>query len=688
MSRESIQIALLGNPNIGKSSLFNRLTGLAQKVGNFAGVTIEKKSGSFMVDAVRFEITDLPGTYSLLPKSPDEVVVFQHLFDKQNADGIALVLADASNLARNLLLFSQLADLKIPSVLAVNMIDVGETRGIQVDYKKLEKEIGCPVVPINARTGLGIPELKQRLIAAKVPDLQLFDLKKSLGISAPETITYKEWLQWAGQSKLREQKLCDYIPVLNKLGIEPALAQAKETVFRHKALLLLESKVIRQTHRPDEIGFRFDAIAMHPVWGYVLMLGILLIIFQAIFKLAQIPMQAIEAGMGYLRGLGSSMLPEGILKKLFLEGILSGIEGVIIFVPQIAILFGLIGLLEESGYMARVMVLLDSGMKKLGLSGRAVVPLVSGVACAVPAIMSTRSMSSSRERLIAIFITPMMSCSARLPVFSLLIAMLVPAGLSWGPFSMQGLTLFGLYLIGLLGAIATAFAMDRWLMKGGKSSFVLEIPPYQVPHWRNVWISVYQKSSAFVLEAGKVILAISVILWVMASFGPGNSIENAAAEAAVEARALALGTQETDNLIASRQLEVSYAGIAGQWIEPAIQPLGFDWKIGVALITSFAAREVFVGTMSVLYAAGSDEETSLLQQRMQQARNPQTGLPVFTGATIASLLVFYIFAMQCMSTLAVSYRETGSWKWPTLQLVYMTGLAFLASLLVYQIFSV
>lgn len=686
MSKPVVRVALLGNPNIGKSSLFNQLTGLHQKVGNFSGVTIEKKVGVFTHHHQTYELTDLPGSYSLIPKSPDEKLVFGHLVDEKERPQKVIIVADASNLARNLLIFSQIADLQLPCCLALNMVDVAEKKGIKINISDLETRLGCPVVSINARTGWGCDELKARLSESKVPDFHLFNLQKVLELEQAPPFGYPEWIQWA-VSRGQENDSLKISKWLEENGFDGDLILARETVYRHKALKILEERVAVSEKQVKEFGYGFDKIALHPIGGFLLMFSILLVVFEAIFKMAEIPMEAIEWAMASLRAKLGALIPPGIFHELLLDGIVPGIEGVVVFVPQIAILFFLIGLLEESGYMARVMVLLDSGMRKMGLSGRAVVPLVSGIACAVPAIMSTRSMSSSRERLIAIFVTPMMSCSARLPVFTLLIAMLVPSSASWGPFSLQGLTLFGLYFLGLLGAVLTAVVMNLWLMKKEKTPFVLEIPPYQVPYWRNVWISVVQKSSAFVFQAGKIILAISIILWFMAGFGPGQSMEMAEERGRQMGEKMGWSESEIENQIAAEKLEASFAGYAGRWLEPAIAPLGFDWKIGVALITSFAAREVFVGTMSVLYASGNDEESQLLKERMLQARHPETGKPVFTGAAVASLLVFYIFAMQCMSTLAVSYRETGSWKWPFLQLIYMTGLAFAASFVVFQIWG-
>jgi ferrous iron transport protein B len=673
MKEEETRIFLVGNPNIGKTSLFNQLTGLNQKVGNFSGVTIEKKTGHFPWKGARFSITDLPGTYSLIPKSPDERVVFQEIQHVTDSAPVFMVVADATNLARNLLFFSQIADLGQKTVLVVTMMDLAKSRGRKVDLAALESIAGCPVVAVNARTGVGIEDVKNKISEARVPSQTWFH--PELSVCPPNLQTFREWLNWATQEGGEDEK-------------EKELSRAKETIARYQKIKSQIAPFEPPSTEGIQAGYQPDRIALHPVGGYLLMLMILLIVFEGIFELAKYPQDWIESGLGSLSEVLGGFLAAGVFRQFLLEGVLAGIQGIVVFIPQIAVLFALIGLLEQSGYMARVMVLLDRIMSKLGMSGKAVIPLVSGVACAVPAIMATRNMNSTRERLIAIFVTPLMSCSARLPVFTLLIGMLVSDSANFWGIPLQGLVLFGLYLIGLVGALATAYILHALLPgKTREGAFVIEIPPYQLPNWKNLAITVYQKSWSFVWEAGKIILAISVILWFMAGFGPGSDMKLAEEMARKEAITAGLDKESAERLVTSKKLEASYAGRAGQWIEPAIAPMGFDWKIGVALISSFAAREVFVGTMSVLYASGDEEEPRKLQVKMQEARHPETGKPVFTMASIASLLVFYIFAMQCMSTLAVTYRETGHWKWPLLQLLYMTGLAFLASTGVYQILS-
>ena len=657
---------LIGNPNIGKSSLFNRLTGLKQKVGNFAGVTIEKKTGMMRLGTEEMVLTDMPGSYSLIPRTPDEKVVASEILGA-SGEKTCILVADASNLARNLLLYSQVSDLGFPAVLALTMADVAEERGLFTDTGRLENILGCPVVRVNPRTGEGIDELKKRLPEASAPGHRFY--------SPDGKSDFRQWLE---QVSAEREK-----------GNSPDMDIARETTARLRKLREMVEGVQKKENSGinPSAGYRLDRFALHPVWGYVLMLAILLVVFEGVFTLSSYPVDLLDQGVDALAGLLSGLLPEGIVKRFILNGVLAGIQGIVVFVPQIAILFFLIGVLEQSGYMARVMLLLDRLMGKMGMSGKSVVPLVSGLACAVPAIMSTRNMSSSRERLIAIFVTPLMSCSARLPVFSLLVGLLLPGNVFWFGIPAQGLLMLGLYLLGLAGAVLTALLLHRLLPGKGTGNFVLEIPPFKVPGWNSLLAGVYQKSSAFVLEAGKIILAISVILWFMASFGPGESMDMAGRQVQKELQEGKIPESEAASRTAALQLEASYAGKAGRWIEPVIRPLGFDWKIGVALISSFAAREVFVGTMSVLYASGSEEETEGLKSRMLSARHPETGTPVFTPATIASLLVFYIFAMQCMSTLAVSYRETASWKWPLLQLLYMTGLAFGLSFAAFQLFS-
>lgn len=675
---------LLGNPNIGKSSVFNHLTGLQQRVGNFAGVTIEKRTGTIRTPEGNLSLTDLPGTYSLIPHSPEESIVTTEVIGNRDGNAVFLLVMDAGNLARNLLLFSQAADLGLRCVAILTMSDVARKRGTVLDLDGLEQGLGCPVVPVHGRTGEGIPALLSRLPEAAVPRLTFFE---PYCAGEPESAPVPSFVDWL---RLASHRPGSGPPPFNlSPGFNIPLAVARETASRYRFVKAFLEPLQKNSPNAAEglRGFRFDSLALHPAGGYLLMFLVLLLVFEGVFSFASWPMEQIELLMASASGYVATLLPEGLFRDFLTEGLLAGIQGVVVFIPQIAILFLLIGLLEQTGYMARVMVLLDRVMAALGMSGRAIVPLVSGVACAVPAILSTRTMRSTRERLIAIFVTPLMSCSARLPVFTLLIALLIPMERSWGVVSYPALALFGLYALGLAGAVASAWVLHRLLPGKSEAGFLIELPPYQIPNWKNLFFSVYHKARSFVTEAGKIILAISVFLWFLAGFGPGNSLLEAEEKAKKEASVLSLSESETRNRISSGRLEASYAGRAGQFIEPVLRPMGFDWKIGIALITSFAAREVFVGTISILYAAGEEAETGLLRTRMQNARNPLTGKPVFSAAVVLSLLVFYIFAMQCVSTLAVVYRETRSWKWPLAQLLYMTGLAFLFSTLTYQILN-
>lgn len=696
-------IALLGNPNSGKSSLFNQLTGLRQKVGNFAGVTVEKKSGRLTwADNKEALVIDLPGLYSLYPKSLDERVVVDILANPQHQDypDVVVVVADASNLKRNLLLFTQVADLGLPVILALNMLDVAQHKKLQINAVKLAMTLGVPVVNINARVGNGLDNLKQAIVrmieqpsvsdgyffdpAEQFPAL-IEDAKKESGL----TNNYLA-LHYIQQhdifSFLPTQKQIAFDTLIEKHGFQETGFQATETMHRYATIDALVKEAVKATyfiHKPLWTR-RLDRILLHPFWGYTVFLLVLLIIFQAVFTLAQYPADLIDSGITSLNDWLKALLPEGLLSSLLTDGLLAGIGGVLVFIPQIAFLFTLVSMLEESGYMSRVMVIMDRLMRKVGLNGKSVVPLISGVACAVPAIMSARGIGNRKERLLTIFVTPLMSCSARLPIFTILIALVVPSTPVLGFFTLQGVTLLGLYLLGTVSALLSAWVLKGFVKNTDKGFFVMEMPTYKAPRWNHVGISVLESVKSFVLEAGKIIVAISIILWVLASYGPGDSIEKAEKMVLASNPTLQGGT--LDNAIAAQKLENSYAGHFGKFIEPAIAPLGYDWKIGIALLTSFAAREVFVGTVSTIYSLGADtdEDNSTLKKRLRSEINPRTGQPTYSLATSFSLLIFYVFAMMCMSTIATVYRETNGWKWPIIQFFYMTGLAYLLAFLTYQ----
>nr|WP_167856486.1 ferrous iron transport protein B [Hymenobacter metallicola] len=699
--RELTRIALIGNPNSGKSSLFNQLTGLNQKVGNFPGVTVDRKTGISQLTAQhRAEIVDLPGTYSLYPKSLDEKVITDLLYDQASDQypDFVVVTVDASNLRRNLLLFTQLADLGLPAVLALNMMDVAEQHGVQIDIMALQQELGVPIIPMNARKGVGIAALKivmSRQLGAPTrafyePGDDLLPMIRQIRYYFNLHNDYLA-LHYAHQFRQISFLTADdkaYIAELvEKYDFKPTARQAQETIDRYARIndILLNTVTVVRTEKNEPYSNKLDKVLTHKVWGYLIFFGILFLMFQAVFAWASYPMELIDEGVTWINQLIQTNF-DGPLVNLLTEGVLAGLGGVLIFIPQIALLFAFIAVLEETGYMARVTFMMDRIMRKFGLNGKSIVPLISGVACAVPAIMSARTIENWKDRIITIFVTPLMSCSARIPVYTVLIALVVPPQKVLGIFNLQGIALMGLYLLGFFAAIFSAWALKMILRTQNKSYFIMEFPVYRWPRWKNVGLTIVEKVKAFVFQAGKVIVAISVILWVLASYGPGNALEQAEARVRTTAAQQRLTPEETDIRIASEKLENSYAGLFGRTLEPAIRPLGFDWKIGIALITSFAAREVFVGTISTIYSVGQDADMRTVQQKLA-AEKDENGQPFFTPARAFSLLVFYVFAMQCMSTLAVVYRETKGWKWPLLQLFYMTGLAYVSSLLVYQLFS-
>jgi ferrous iron transport protein B len=693
-----LNVALIGNPNTGKTSVFNQLTGLNQKVGNYPGITVEKKQGICKLERnVKAHILDLPGTYSLNASSLDENVVIEVLLNKNDKDypDVAVVVVDIENLKRNLLLFTQIKDLGIPTILAINMSDRMKRKAISLDILALEEQLKTKIVLISSRRNTGFDELKQVIsnyrqlsvepcVNASVIAPDYFDrLQKAF----PNQDLYKLWLvitQDVNFGKI-ERNAAD-ITATFKTESKSTLKrlQQKETIKRYQFINeVLKNTLVIDTANATDLRSKFDRVLTHHIWGYVIFFAILSLIFQAIFDWSVYPMEFIDRSFLALSEATKNLLPSGDFTNLIAEGVIPGLGGIVIFIPQIAFLFLFISLLEESGYMSRVVFLMDRVMRRFGLSGKSVVPLVSGTACAIPAIMATRNIENWKERLITILVTPFTTCSARLPVYLIIISLVIPEERVLGIFSLQGLTLMFLYLLGFGSALFSAWVLNKVLKIQSKSFFVVEMPNYKLPMLKNVGITVIEKTKSFVVGAGKIILAISVILWVLASYGPGD-FNNAQEIVTTQSVNEQLTQSEIETKIAAFKLEHSYIGIAGKAIEPAVRPLGYDWKIGIALISSFAAREVFVGTLATIYSVGSEEEETI-KNRMAAEVNPVLGTPLFNFASGISLLLFYAFAMQCMSTLAVVRRETNSWKWPLWQLFSMTAIAYIVALVTYQI---
>ncbi len=704
--KQEINIALIGNPNTGKSSLFNALTGLNQKVGNFPGVTVDKLVGYYKIDDhFSARIIDLPGTYSLYPRSQDEQIALQVLGSPANPDfpKVVVVVVDATNLKRNLLLFSQLLDLGLPCVLAVNMMDQAKEQHIDINIAGLTEQIGIPVVAISARNNEGIDELK-RSIKKQIDEQVIVESGTNITQYAPELIeeikkefeiennyvAFELAHHYHELSHLTEEKKQKLKAIAEKYNFNPQKAQAQETIarFNHINELLFDN-----VHKPfdpvkETYSNRIDKWLTHRVGGLIFFFLILFVVFQSIFTWSNYPMDLIESGFLGLENYLNGFIPNGIFKDLLIGGILPGLSGVLVFIPQIAILFLFIAILEDTGYMARVTFMMDRVMKKFGLNGKSVVPLMSGIACAVPAIMSARTIENWKDRLITIMVTPLMSCSARLPVYTLLISIVVPSEKVFGILNLQGLVLMGMYLLGFVAAIFSAYVMKLIIKTKERSYFIMELPVYRMPRWSNVGITIFNKVKTFVVEAGKIILAVSIVLWFLASYGPGNNFEKIEKKYNQQLVEQKIDSNTALRLMNSEKLEASYAGYLGKFIEPAIRPLGYDWKIGIALITSFAAREVFVGTIATIYSVeAEDGALDTVREKLLTAQNATTGAPTFTLAVSLSLMIFYAFAMQCMSTIAVVYRETKSWKWPAIQFAFMTLLAYGGALLVYWVFS-
>jgi ferrous iron transport protein B len=703
MAEQRPKIALAGKPNTGKSSLFNQLTGLNQKTGNFPGVTVDKRTGyCHLPNNVVAEIIDLPGAYSMYPRTLDEQIVTEVFTNKANPnfpDKVVLI-ADATNLKNCLLLLSQFMDLKLPVILAINMVDLAAKSGQSIDIKKLEEELDMPVVMINARMGHGLEELKAKMAEPIKPSSkEVFHVNGEMrqAVNAVK-VRFANASDFEAYQLLQQANNLKFLSVEEKSFLQqvakehqffPAKFQGAETIQRYGFIQNLLNKVTLKTSAPDwnKNTRTIDRIVTHKIWGYVIFFGLLFLIFQSVFAWAQPAMDFIDQLFASISFQLSEAFPDGPLFDLITQGIIPGIGGIVIFIPQIAFLFAFISILEETGYMARVVFLMDKIMRKFGLNGRSVVPLMSGVACAIPAIMATRTIDNWKERLITILVTPFMSCSARLPVFTILVALIVPDDKVLGFFGLQGLALMGLYLLGFVAAILSAMLMKLIIKTKERSFLVMEMPTYRPPKWSNVGMTILEKTKTFVFEAGKIILAISVILWALASYGPADEMSKSHEAVLANLNGKSISESEMANLEAAYKLEHSYAGILGKVLEPAIRPLGYDWKIGIALITSFAAREVFVSTVATIYSLGSTNDEATIRERLQSEINPETGGPRFTPAVGFSLLVFYTLAMQCMSTLAVVYRETKGWKWPLIQLIYMTVVAYVSALVVFQVMS-
>lgn len=668
-----LKVALLGNPNAGKSSLFNGLTGLNQKTGNYSGVTVDRYDGkaahTFENEKYQFSIVDLPGIYSLFPKSNDEVIACKTLLDDSEHIDVIVIVVDATNLKRNLLLATQLIDLKFKTVVALNMIDEAESQNIIIDLEGLKKTMGTEVVTVDSRHRVGFSELKEAIIRAKTSDSFFYDLNASF------LTTFKTYREFITNSLLSAKSTATQ-PLENA-----------DKIYRYNTINYLMARYVKSPEQLSrkETTSKIDAVTTHRVFGYVILLAVLFLVFQFIFFISEWPMNWIENGFLTFGDWIRNHLPRGQLNDLLVNGVIAGISGVVMFVPQIAFLFLFIGFLEDSGYMARASFIMDRVMRPFGLNGRSVIPLISGTACAVPSIMATRSISNLKERLITIFILPLISCSARLPVYTLLISVLYPDSKFLGIFNSKGVVLFLLYMLGFAVTLITAFFLKRLVKIKETSFFIMELPVYRWPQPKSIGIMVYTKVKVFIREAGKIILAISIVLWFLSSHGYGKKYDELELKKTQLEQTYAYDSPELRK-VETEKLEQSYIGKLGHVIEPVIKPMGFDWKIGIALITSFAAREVFVGTMATIYQSGDGENTEGIKQKLLNEKD-ESGHLKYTPAVCWSLLLFYAFAMQCMSTIAVVKRETKSWRWVFAQLIFMSVLAYVSAFAAYQLLS-
>lgn len=717
-------IVVIGNPNAGKSTLFNGLTGVRQHVGNYPGVTVERRTGQFSFDRQSFELIDLPGTYSLAPNSPEEMLAVKVLLGNDPAEtepDVILCVVDASNLERNLFLVSQVLELQRPTVVALNMVDVAHRRGIEINHQQLEALLGVPVVPVQAKNRMGFEALKQALKKAvhqspgQIHDPFEASLKQRierLEEACPDDCQLKRFtitrMLFDTDGFMLDQLKSDLDPkMIETVKEEQSQLSNEQTGFESESHARytwikrhIDSIVIPFKPAGSTTSDRLDAILTHPILGLIIAALVMVVLFQLVFWIADPASALIDWLNGTLASLVSSVVPEGTLNSLLVDGLISGVGGVLVFLPQILLLFFILGVLEDSGYLARAAFLLDKYLSKLGLSGVTLFPLLSSFACAIPGIMATRVIKDQRERMITILIAPLMSCSARLPVYVLLIAAFVPSHSYLGGWiGLQGLTMLAMYLVGIVAAIFVAWLLRVTILKTSVSSFVLELPSYKLPSLRNVFQRMFDGGWAFVRDAGTMIVAVTILVWAAAYF-PQVDLDNPPAEIAADVQLAQNGDIEgednldavaqAENRISAYQLRNSFLGRSGRLVEPVVKPLGWDWRIGSAAIASFPAREVIVSTMGVIFGLGEDvdEGSDSLREKLKTATWDGTDRPLFTLPVALSIMVFFALCAQCVSTLAVIKRETNSWRWPIFTFTYMTVLAYVAALVTYQLAQV
>lgn len=693
-------IALLGNPNVGKTSLFNRITKLNQKVGNYPGITVEKREGTIKANGHEYCVIDLPGTYTLFPNSLDEEVVLRTFTSKENLDhpSLVVVVSEPSTLNRGIVLYQQVREIGLPAIFVINMEDELDSKGIKINYTKLESYLQTKVLTTNARNGKGIDQL-----------IQNFDIQVSTyfnTIELPNVFTealeeakklfplereYRTWLNLAQEEAVGVDKelIKQLGTIRKKYNITAQQLQKEESILRHHNINRdLETILEKSENKKLSATEKIDNVLLHPIFGYLIFFGILFLIFQAIYSWSSPLMDTVDTSFAAVGEYVASALPEGPLNDLIVNGIIAGIGGIIIFLPQIIILFLFISLMEETGYMSRVVFLMDRWLKPFGLNGKSVIPLMSGAACAIPAVMSARNIENPKERLLTMLVTPFMTCSARLPIYIVIIGLVIPDEKFLG-FNLQGITLFGMYILGIIGALFSALILNKIIKSVRKSFLIFELPIYKVPDWKNILNTVWEKALGFLMDAGKIILAISIILWVLGNFGPNDKFSNP--EKYITQENPNFSAQQIQDEVTAYKTEYSYLGYLGRGIEPVIKPLGYDWKIGIGLLASFAAREVFVGTVAVVYSLGDEIDIEdagqkhTLLERMRAEVNRNTGQQTYNFATGISLLLFYAFAMQCMATIGVVRKETGSWTWTLIQTGFMTGLAYITAFIAYQL---